>query len=582
MIMGINKMSFESNPTRLDISRSKFDLSHDWTGTFSTGKLIPIYMDSDILPGDTISLDLDSVVRSTTPIAPVMDNCFADFYFFFVPHKLTLGRQMMSPAANDSAHSWKAIIGAQDSLLNMPLPAEGASLPTINFGKGSRDEDQNFAKHSLPDYLGLPDFEGNTSGKRVINALEPLAYYCVWNEYFREPNTMNPVTYSISGNTSVLLSGGISNWNGIGNIGLPNSILPVCRFHGYFGSALPWPQRNSTSVTLPLGDLAPLVTLDYTNDFERPVMFKSLSSWTGTRSLELDFGDGGSYGDMKVSNSTHTGTGSLIVGSNLAVDLHNAEAPSINQFRQAIQIQRWYEAAARGGNRLSDLTSAMFGVTPGFGDCDRPEFLGAKRVPIQMQQVNATAGNSSYTEQQLALGSTGAYSLTYDKSSMFTKSFDTWGTLVGLMCIRTQESFHQGLERKYSRRTKFDFYWPQFANLGEQPIKEKEIFMDGTVKDDSVFGYQEAWAEYRYKNNKVVGYARPGASQAYWNYCNDFETAPTLAGYLDASNQVANVDRTLQVSDSTAGFQWQANIHFTCYAVRPMPTYSVPGLMDHH
>lgn len=569
--MNINKHIFQANPVRLDMSRSRFDLSHGWKGTFNTGKLIPCFAYSDVLPGDTFKLSASCVIRSTTPVAPVMDNAFADVYFFFVPHKLTLARETMSPSVNDSNRSWAAFIGAQDSLLNMPLPSD-IELPSISFGQNNGTDEFPFASGSLADYLGCPDFLGDFGAglwTRRMNCLEPLAYYKVWNDYFRDPSTMSPMTFQISSVSTrfpgthpvVGLNGGPYNFSNVQGIGYTVNIMPVCRFHGYFGSALPWPQRNSTQVELPLGSTAPLATVNAEYEIDAAGLTTPLADGTF------------SFNSTNVLTADHT---------NLVVDLSQATAASVNAMRLAVQTQRWYEALARGGNRLDELTASMFGVTPSDASTGRPEYLGGKRIMINMQQVANTAGTNVSTQTQQSIGSTGAYSLTTDDDSYFTKSFDTWGTIIGVVCVRTSETFHQGLNRRHSRFGRFDFYWPQFANLGEQAIKNKEIYMDGSADDDDPFGYQEAWAEYRFFPDVVTGLARPGANQAYWTYANNFTSRPNLKDYLDASSQVDNVDRTLQVPSSTAGFQWLADFHFDITAVRPMPTYSIPGLVDHH
>ena len=579
--MNINKNIFQANPTRLDISRSKFDLSHGWKGTFNTGLLIPVYL-QEVLPGDTFKLDASCVIRSTTPVAPVMDDAFADLFFFYVRNDKILSRQSMSPSVDDSNHSWKAFIGAQDNFLNMPLPSD-VTLPSICFGSLEADtgKETDFERGSLADYLGLPDFPGKYAVnyfKRRINCLAPLAYYSVWSEFFRDENTMNPVTYRVLtdglfGETAprIEFSGGTENWTDRGRIGLVDSILPVCRFHGYFGSALPWPQRNSTTVELPLGDTAPLVADSSVYSVGRTIKFGS-----SEQLAELLANDGTNWTTSASSPDLYAS------GTNLKVDLSQATAASVNALRASVQLQRWYEASARGGNRDVEMVASMFGVTPADNTTDRPEYLGGKRIRINIQQVENTAGTNESTATQQAIGSTGAYSLTTDDSGYFTKSFDYWGQIIGVVCIRTKESFHQGLPKMFTRFDRFSFFWPVFANLGEEPIESKQIYMDGTAGDSSVFGYQEAWAEYRFHPDVTTGLARPGSNQAYWTYTNNFESRPTLPDYLNASGQKAIVDRTLQVPSTTAGFQWLADFHFDVTAVRPMPTHSIPGLVDHH
>lgn len=568
----LNKSTFANNPTKLDISRSKFDLS--WRNSFSTrAGICQIVYTEETLPGDTLSLDASFVIRSTTPIGPTMDDLYADIYFFHVPNKLTLARQMMSPTTNDASKSWKAFIGAQDSLLNMPIPADGVQLPSVQVFSNSNVSKVNYL-NSVADMLGLPQIDSSTASDYYsVNCLEPLAYACVWNNYFRDPNNQNPITIGIgSGNICQFYGLTEYGYNGRANIDELQA-LPACRMNGgYFTSALPWPQRNSTSVLLPLGETAPVVG-DGSN-------FHSI---TGNDAIK--FLDNGSILTNKTLGTS--ANGSLAYGSsgssipalsstNMVVDLSQATAASVNQFRYAVQLQRWYECLARGGNSLSDMTVSMFGVTPHDVNADRPEYLGGKRVPLSISQVNTTSKDG--------LGTPGAFSLTTDKHHYFTKSFDTWGVVIGIMVIRPKESYCQGIARKYSRFDRMQFYWPQFANIGEQEILKKELFVQGTSTDDEVFGYQEAWAEYRYHNDQVCGVLRPTYSNeyAYWTYANKFSAAPSLASYINGNDLYKNVDQTLAVSQATAHFQFTAQFYFDVSAVRPMPTYSIPGLVDHH
>lgn len=593
--MSKNSNVFQLNPTKLDISRSRIPLNHTWTGSFKAGLLIPIFSYGDVLPGDTFKVSMSCVVRSTTPVAPVMDDAYLDVFAFFVPHELVLSRQSMSPSVNDSNHSFKAIMGAQDSLLNMPLPDNDAKIPVVNFGAGdiSSGDDSPFAIGSLSDYLCMPDGGVSVKGHwvRKISCLEPLAYYSIWNDFFRDPNTMNPVTYSIipgstttEGEDYVSFSGGPNGhvFGGglhqarIGNLG---TVMPTCRFHGYFGSALPWPQRNSESVLLPLGDDAPVVS---PNSSQPSYWVKDGDDLPlSVTSTLVSGGQGSASGPLSAGAQGATAQATLIY-PNLVADLSKATAASVNQFRQAVQLQRWYEALARGGNRMSELKQSMFGVTPhNLGD-DRAEYLGGKRIRLNVTQVANTAGTNVSTATQQSIGSTGAYSLTSDSDFYFTKSFDSWGTIMFVATVRTHDSFHQGLKRRYTRRSKFDFYWPQFANLGEQEINDNEIYWSDQNDSQSVFGYQEAWAEYRYEPDAVCGLMRPGQSVSYWGYCNHFSQVPTLPGYLSAESEQENIDRTLQVSGETAGFQYIGQFGFDITAVRPMPLYSIPGLVDHH
>lgn len=616
-----SKQYFQGNPVRLDTSRSRFNLSHDWTGTFNTGKAIPFLAYSDILPGDTFKLNCAAVVRGLTPVAPVMGNAYLDIAFFFVPYKDLLSRAMMSPSVNDSNHSWAAFIGAQDSLLNMPLPSNNVKLPGVYLypatlpSSGPKCSDFIPKPGSLADMLGygLP-YSGFDLNKTISNisfarsnsqvsCLEPLSYFKVWNDFYRDPNTMTPITYSITATGAfgylfdeLYFSGGSFNKSAASNksfIGDDNSLLDVCRFHGYFGSALPWPQRNAEGVQIPFSsDEFDIVGSSSLHDSVNPVRFAS--------------GAGNSYLSQEADNSlllAASSSSSSVKKTNLVVNTENLGL-DVNALRFSVQLQRWYEALARGGNRIGELTVSMFGVTPKDISDGKAEFLGGKRIPIVQSQVVSTAAQ---VEGGSGLGTAGAISHTTDIGSYFTKSFDTWGCLIGIACVRTDDQYFTGRPRRTMRANRFDFYWPQFANLGEQPILKSELSEyaknSGRGFDEvyassrhnisspepgDVFGYQEAWAEYRYWPSVITSLVSPSAAnanvgQAYWSYAtNNQMDEVSLGNFLNASFQKADVDNTLAVSSTASGFQWLMNAHFDIVATRPMPMYSIPGLVDHH
>lgn len=565
---------FSGNPIRLDISRSKYHVSPRWTGSWNVGKCVPIFATSSILPGDTFKMRISSAVRTITPLAPIMDDMDMTIECYFVPHHLVMSRQYMSPSVGDSNRSWAAFIGAQDSLLNMPLPSD-IELPKVFVS--------NSIVGSLGDCLGYAP----SSGTYKVNALKAFAYYSIWNEYWRDPNTMTPVSYSI--NDGVANFAGGENVFGsfdVDNVGR-HLLSPTCRYHGYFGSALPWPQRNSTSVLLPLGDSAPIKAGSTVNALGGSLQF-GIGSNIGedvTDALSLYIQSGNKDGVVFKSGLDADGSPSAnpIVRSNLYADLSQATAASINQFRLAVQTQRWYEQLARSGNREGEITYGMFGVRGNDEGLKRPEYLGGKRIPIIQTQVAATGNAKADASGVVGLGGTGAFSLTNDSDYYFTKSFTTWGTLMVVMTCRTRESFSNGTDREDFREGRFDFYWPQFANLGEQPILNRELFVSANDSTDkAVFGYQEAWAEYRMFNDHVTGLVRPSQSLGYMTYANNFAAAPTLKSYLDASGQQANVDRTLTVGSGTSGLTFYGQFQFDIDMVRPMPLYSIPGLVDHH
>lgn len=625
-----SKQYFQGNPVRLDTSRSRFNLSHDWTGTFNTGKAIPFLAYSDILPGDTFKLNCAAVIRGLTPVAPVMGNAYLDIAFFFVPYKDLLSRAMMSPSVNDSNHSWAAFIGAQDSLLNMPLPSNDVKLPGVYLypatlpSSGVKYSDFIPKPGSLADMLGygLP-YSGFDLTKTIsdvsfaksnaqVSCLEPLSYFKVWNDFYRDPNLMAPITYSVvsPGSSGYLFdelkfSGGSfdkSSASDKGFIGDDKSLLDVCRFHGYFGSALPWPQRNAEAVQIP---------------FSRDELPVDAAAGVHLMNHSLIVGPYGySSPNLQVVADTMANGGTLGLSSDLAVDTSHSVLKSnlvvdtaqlgldVNALRYSVQLQRWYEALARGGNRIGELTASMFGVTPKDISDGKAEFLGGKRIPIVQSQVVSTAAQ---VEGGSGLGTAGAISHTTDIGSYFTKSFDTWGCLIGIACVRTDDQYFTGRPRRTMRANRFDFYWPQFANLGEQPILKSELSEyaknSGRGFDEvyassrhniaspdpvDVFGYQEAWAEYRYWPSVITSLVSPSAAnanvgQAYWSYAtNNQMDEVSLGNFLNASFQKSDVDNTLAVSSEASGFQWLMNAHFDIVATRPMPMYSIPGLVDHH
>ena len=593
------------NPTMIDMSRSTFAYHPTVSGTCLAGRLIPIKC-IEVLPGDSIKMDLRTLVKMSTPVYPTMDMLYMDVAFYFVPNKLVLGRRYGSPSTNDSNQSWAAFIGAQDNLLNMPVPASGITLPRLACGNDP-------AVGTLPDYFGYP-LDKKISLK--INALDALSYFAIWNENYRDPNTMEPVTWGFSTDAGTGLTfvnpyntptltlagaeGSVKSTSygsvGVDALGVYDSDageyadywdiggwlpFPVSRFHGYFGSALPWPQRNQVGVELPLGSSAPVVTgADHT------------TSGTGLTALKwiTSGGTTSSSGNLMVANGTTnlvsgsgTSTGTMLP-RNLWADLSEATAANVNALRAAIQKQRWYEHLARSGNRLDELEFGLFGIRPHDSGDDRPLYLGGKRIPLTIEMVASTNGGTSSSSGQGAgsLGALGAFSHTNDSDHYFYHSFDTWGTLMCVMCIRHHDTFDNTLDRRLTRATRDDFYWPTFAHLGEQAILKRELYFSGTANyDDAPFGYQEAWSEYRHDPDKVTGLLRSGKSLNFMTYANAFGANPFLQAFLNASGQAIDVDRTLAVSSQTSGFQFVYQFTFDYTARRCMPTYSDPGLIDH-
>lgn len=573
--------TFTGNPTSLDISRSKFSWHPVNSGTFKAGELVPFFTYLDVLPGSTYKVSLRTLVRSITPVAPTMDDLYLDVAFFYVPNRLMLSRQNMSPSVSDYEHSWQYFLGAQDSTLNMPFPGQDRQLPTITLKAG-----KNTVESGLWDWQGQAvEFTSDFS----VNPFWALAYYQVWGDFYRDPNTMMPVTFSCDGGEFQFTKNDEAGI--IESLYMnQNRLACVCPFHGYFGSALPWPQRNSEVVGVPLsGDLIPVKATDSlhfmgmkasdTPTFNTSVDWPAPGSVTGHVFLD-GTGSLSSARDGVPSSSNLA----ALKFSNLVVSLENQASINVNAMRLSFATQMYYEALARGGNRYGDMIHSIWNVRGDF-PMSTAEFLCSKRIPLNIIQVNNTAGNNVSTSTQSSLGSTGAFSLTHDESYMFTKSFVEHGVIIGVACVRPNDTFSQGLQRSYTRFNTEDYYLPQFANIGEQPILNREIFASGNEQiDNLVFGYQEAWADYRIQTNHVSGKLRPGKSLGYWTYANHFERTPTLAGFLDGRRFVNNVDQTLQVTSTAPGVEYQfiGQFGLDIEAILPMPTYSIPGLIDHH
>lgn len=555
-----NRTSFQENPVSLNTSRSKFDMPFTNSTTFKAGELVPILNYELVQPGDTFKVNLSALIRSTTPVAPVMDDAYLDIFFFFVPHKVVLNRESMSnvTGAQAAAHSFAAWLGAQDSRINVPYPTD-VKLPAVYLPSSSR------VVGSLWDHLNYPLSNVNPYNL-FVTPWSALSYFSVWNNYFRDENSMQPVCFTVNSNSSSPSGFSLVFYNADSSVDCQS----VCRRHGYFGSALPWPLRNSSQITLPIGDKAKIMALNdtgsdipYTESLYLTAVGSSTAPWASgsTRIVGV-----GSNGTSKTSNI------------DVYADLASATGATINQVRYLFATEAYYEQLARGGNRLQEMTKALFGVTPHDLIDDVPEFLGGKSILLQNHLVANTAGTTYSTETQESIGSTGAFSLTNDEDYYFTKSFDTWGTLMCLCCVRPRESFAQGLDRQATKFDPLDLYSPVFANIGEQPIYKKELYSSGVAgNDDVIFGYQEAWAEYRYMPDRVSGYLRPGQSLDYWTYVNNFSSAPSLSSYLKGNSLYKNFDQTLQVSADTAGLQFMAQFKFIITAVRCMPTYSIPG-----
>lgn len=585
--MNRNTESHFSLLPRVDISRSRFDRSSSVKTTFNTGDIVPFFLE-EVLPGDTFNVKTSKVVRMQTLLTPLMDNLYLDTYYFFVPNRLVW-------------QHWKEFCG--ENTESAWIPETEYAMPQI-----TSPADTGWEVGTIADYFGIPTGVANLS----VSALPFRAYALIMNEWFRDENLQDPLVVPVDDATVA----GVNSATFVTDVAKGGKPYKAAKYHDYFTSALPTPQKGpDVSIPVSLGSKLPVYgTGDplYLTDGNFTYPFLSVGqslgsvSMTGT-AIANSGATGSKVGDIYANGNAfyseaNSGGGSAnwkgkvmgvptkekmdslavpgVVGSGLvAVNDGAVSVATINQLRLAFQIQKFYERQARGGSRYTEVVRSFFGVTSPDARLQRPEYLGGNRVPININQVIQQSGTESATTPQ---GTVVGMSQTTDTNSDFTKSFTEHGFIIGVMVARYDHTYQQGLDRLWSRKDKFDFYWPVFANIGEQAIKNKELYAQGTAEDDEVFGYQEAWAEYRYKPNRVTGEMRSSYAQSLdvWHLADDYSKLPSLSAEW-IQEDTSTVNRVLAVSDNLSA-QFFADIYVKNLCTRPMPMYSIPGLIDHH
>ena len=554
--MNRNTESHFSLLPRIDIGRSRFDRSASVKTSFNAGDVVPFYCE-EVLPGDTFNVKTSRVVRMQTLLTPMMDNVYLDTYYFFVPNRLTW-------------EHWKEFCG--ENTQSAWIPETEYSIPQVTAPDGG------WNVGTIADYFGIPTGVSNLS----VSALPFRAYALIMNEWFRDQNLQDPLLVPVDDATVQ----GVNTAIFVTDVVKGGKPFIAAKYHDYFTSCLPAPQKGP-DVMIPVsqGSNLPVVPLEQTifnrglGDLIKPLRFGSMGSSSPATDGLLGWNP--SLNATTVKNSSGSGANQEVFPSNLwAIDDGNVSSATINQLRLAFQIQKFYEKQARGGSRYTEIVRSFFGVTSPDARLQRPEYLGGNRVPINVNQVvqQSGTGESTSTPQGTVVG----MSQTTDSHSDFTKSFTEHGFIIGVMVARYDHTYQQGLERFWSRKDMFDFYWPVFANIGEQAVKNKEIFAQGTDVDDQVFGYQEAWAEYRYKPSRVTGEMRSSYAQSLdvWHLADDYEKLPSLSAEWIQEN-AKTIDRVLAVTSENSN-QFFADIYVKNLCTRPMPMYSIPGLIDHH
>lgn len=513
---------------KADIPRSKFKIEKTHKTTFDSGYLIPIYCE-EVLPGDSFRCNMTAFARLATPIFPIMDNLYMDSFFFFVPNRLVWS-------------NWQKFMGQQQN----PDDSIDYTIPQISSPAGG------YAVNSIFDYFGLPTAGQITGANKVTHSCLPLrAYNLCFNEWFRDENLVDSLPQHNDDGPDPATD---------------YALVRRGKRHDYFTSCLPWPQKGP-AITVPLGTQAP-ITVPTPTTGSPAVNVLDLDGTT--RSLSIS----------ALTNPLTVQPGGPVGGVTLFADLSEATASTINQLRMSFQIQKLLERDARGGTRYTEVVRAHFGVASPDARLQRPEFLGGGTTPVRINPVQQTSATGN-AGTDTPLGTLAAIGTAVKMNNGFSQSFTEHGHVLGLIAVRADLNYQQGLRKMWSRKTRFDFYFPVFASLGEQAVLNKEIYVTGTPQDEEVFGYNERWSEYRYSPSMITGLFRSTSQGTIdgWHLAQHFTSLPTLnTTFIQDTPPVA---RIVAVGDQAEGQQFLFDSVFSTECTRPMPIYSVPGLIDH-
>lgn len=567
-----------SDAPAMYMKRTKFDRSHVYKTTFNSGKLIPVFVD-EVLPGDTTRMSINYFARLATPIKPIMDNIYLDWFFFFVPNRLVW-------------EHWQNFCFEQED----PEDTTDYVIPSISCSSSL----ENSLVGSLWDYFGLPI--NTTNDISGISALPFRGVYLIYNEWFRDENLQKSVKIIKSDENSVIDYNRLSeqpSWL-LGSDGSPvpgYACPPRGKRHDYFTSALPWTQKGP-GVSIGLAGTASIIDpspgngyLLHSNENQLAAVSAYGGEYSSNGGKRKAFGSGsvsfnrGSDSDWSTvggfaGNSSENVTMSALaassyLGNDSYVDLDTSTMFTINSLRTAFQMQKFYERLARGGSRYTEVLRSFFGVVSPDARLQRPEFLGSFTKMVNVNPIAQTSATDNTSPQ----GNLSAYGVTAAKFHGFTKSFVEHGYVFGFVCARADLTYQQGINKMWLRSTVYDFYWPTFAHLGEQAIELREIYAQGSAADTTVFGYQERYAEYRYKPSQITGKFRSSVANGSldkWHLSQFFKTAPTLNEEFIVENPPIN--RIIAVP-SEPEFLLDVGFHYT--TVRPMPMFGTPGLVDH-